>query len=195
MRRIAITGTIGSGKTTVCEYIKDLGIPVFSCDQAALELSQPQTAVYKKMALRFPQTIQNNGEIDRRLLAELVFQNKQARHDLEAILHPAILEKMEAQAACTEGLFLAEVPTLYESGWEQYFDAVLLVCVSQKKRIERLRVNRKMSVEQIQQRQATQWTEMQKRSKATWIIENDGTLDDLRKKTEVWLEDRLSEGG
>lgn len=189
MKKIAITGTIGSGKSEVSRILKEKGYAVFDCDQVSYALSQPKMAGYNQIIERFDDILLEDQSIDRKKLANIIFNDNQAKKDLENILYPLILQEMEKQSRKSDQVFFAEVPTLYESGWEVYFDQVLVVSVSKEVRDYRLKENRSMTSEQIKERVLAQISDEEKRSKADWIIENNGTKKELKNKIEKWLEE------
>lgn len=188
MKKIAITGTMGSGKSTCSEILRELGWYVFDCDACSRAISQGDYPAKKAILKLFPSVRDHQGEIDRSLLAALVFEDAKSRHALEAILHPAILAQMEeAMQEHKARLFFAEVPTLFESGWDQHFDAVLVISIENKLREERLLQSRALSITEIQSRIQSQYSDAQKIEKATWVIENNGTRNELKKKLVAWL--------
>lgn len=190
MKKIAITGTMGSGKSTCSEILRELGWYVFDCDACSRAISQGDHPVKKAILKRFPKVMDSQGEINRSCLAALIFEDAQSRHDLEAILHPAIFKEMEeAMQKHTARLFFAEVPTLFESGWDQFFDAVLVISIENKQREERLMQSRALSLKEIQSRIQSQYSDAQKIEKATWVIENNGTLNELKEKLILWLKE------
>lgn len=188
MKKIAITGTIGSGKSEVSRLLKEKGYAVFDCDQVSYDLSQPNQAGYNRIIKRFEGIVMENQMLDRKKLASIIFNDAQAKMDLQNILYPLILDEMEKQIEKSDSLFFAEVPTLYESGWEIYFDQVLVVSVCKEVRDSRLKQNRSMSSAQIEERVQAQISDEKKCTLADWVIENNGTKEELKIKIEKWLE-------
>lgn len=188
MKKIAITGTIGSGKSEVSRLLKEKGYAVFDCDQVSYDLSQPNQAGYNQIIKRFDGIVMENQMLDRKKLASIIFQDAQAKMDLQNILYPLILEEMEKQIEKSDSLFFAEVPTLYESGWEIYFDQVLVVSVCKEVRDYRLKQNRSMTSVQIEERVQAQISDEKKCALADWVIENNGTKEELKFKIEKWLD-------
>ena len=134
-KKIAITGGIGSGKSTVSAYIKERGYPVFSCDEIYKEvITMP--AYINAIQKVFPNVIQN-GEIDRKRLSEQVFTDEKKRLDLNAVAHPLIMQRlMEKMQACKSELIFAEVPLLFEGGYQNWFDQIIIVKRSVEQRIQ-----------------------------------------------------------
>lgn len=188
MKKIAITGTIGSGKSACSSILKDLGYPVFDCDQVLKELMEEEAELIQQLHHHFP-TAFEKGHLIRAKLAALIFQNDQQRHLLESITHPALLKQMnQVMQTRQEPYFFAEVPTLFESGWEVYFDGVLLISTDDEVRKARLKTHRQMSEAEISRRGAVQLDDAKKRTLATWIIENNEDLESLKQKIIVWLD-------
>lgn len=192
--KIAITGTIGSGKSSCSSILRNQGWFVFDCDAYAKEVQKPCGKAIHSIRQAFPESVDEEMVLDRKKLAELVFADEKKRQCLEEILHPIILDEMEFQAKDKE-LFFAEVPTLYESGWDKYFDGVLLISADEKTREERLMKSRSMTKDEIQSRVAVQLSDEEKRKRATWVIDNSGTMSDLEEKIIQWLDSIIKEMG
>src|SRR5277367_5648542 len=108
--RIGLTGGIASGKSTVAQRFAELGIPVVDADVAAREVVAPGTSGLAQVLERFgPSILAENGELDRRRLRQLIFNDPGSRQDLEAILHPLIRETMERGAAAAAGPYVVMV--------------------------------------------------------------------------------------
>ena len=193
MKKIAITGTIGSGKSTCSEILRELGWPVFDCDEAARQAQKKDGEAYQKIVQHFEDILDENGELDRKKLAAEIFSCEKKKRLLESLVHPSIFKAMNEEIKQAKRLFFAEVPTLYESGWEIYFDAVLLISVNEQVRTERLSLNRKMNEEEIRQRVQNQISDQSKKEMATWIIENNSTKEELKEKIKLWLDSLLKE--
>ncbi len=186
MKKIAISGTIGSGKTKCSEILRDLGYDVFDCDQVVKQLSQKNEKTYIKIIKRFPEVEFHEG-INRALLAKIVFNDEVAKKDLEHIIYPDLLMKMkEAMETSEANVFFAEVPLLYESGWQCYFDGVLLISIDDKQRIKRMK-QRNMTEEEVLNRMKSQYSDQDKRAKATWVIENNNSVEEFKEKIIHWL--------
>lgn len=133
-KRIAITGGIGSGKSTVRNLIKDRGFPAFSCDEIYAELINDRQYIEKITAM-FPEVVQN-GEIDKKCLSKIVFADATARKRLEDVAHPLIMQKLlHLIDKKTHGLVFAEVPLLFEGGYQNLFDAIIVVVRDKEERI------------------------------------------------------------
>ncbi len=135
--RIAVTGGIGSGKSTVLKLIGELGYPTFSCDQIYREVIHSPTYV-QKIAEIFPDCVQNDV-IDRNRLSSVVFTDEKKRELLNSISHPLIMERLEEKMnVCQSELVFAEVPLLFEGGYEKEFDKIIVVMRKKEERIKAL---------------------------------------------------------
>lgn len=133
-KKIAVTGGIGSGKSTVLSFLKENGYPVFSCDEIYKQLLFDEEYI-KKIKILFPSAVQN-GRIERQVLADIVFKDKQALEKLNAVAHPLIMERLyEHMRNCMDMLAFAEVPLLFEGNYQSQFDAVIVVQRSNEQRI------------------------------------------------------------
>lgn len=168
-KKMAVTGQPGSGKSTVCGFLAESGAEVISSDQIAHQLLDPHTECGKQVIALFGKEIVDNGKFDREKIAEVVFSNPAGLEKLEKIIHPRVLEEIEKRFQKTKAaLFVVEIPLLFELGWEKFFDQTLLV-VSNRKAAFMERLWRFLPTET-------------KREKADIIIENNGSLDELKKQ-------------
>ena len=177
--KIAITGTIGSGKSTVASYLRNKGHFVFDCDEVNRELLNSDVLIDY-----FPECY-DDGLLDKKKLANIVFNDEKKRLLLESIMHPLILERMKKESGKHEPFF-AEVPLLFEVNWDKYFDEILLVVVDEKIALERL-VDRGLSIEESKQRIKNQMSIKEKIERSDVIIYNDSSLFSLYEKIDRWL--------
>jgi dephospho-CoA kinase len=138
--RVALTGGIASGKSTVARHFAALGVPVIDTDLIAREVVEPgEPALAEVVAAFGPGVVGADGRLDRRRLREIVFADATARRRLEAILHPAIRARMEAQSAAAGGPYqLLVIPLLAEGGRRDHVDRVLVVDASEATQMDRL---------------------------------------------------------
>ena len=177
MKKIAITGNIGSGKSWVCElWSQRLGIPVYNSDTAAKQMYfVPE--VRKKLVEHFSNAIYlSDTEIDRKYLADLVFHDETAQRDLEGILYPALFLDFEQWMAKQNAPYvLFESALVFEKRLEKQFDAIIMVSASEATRLRRAMLRDHCDEATIRARMAKQWPEEGKRLLADYIIwhEND----------------------
>ena len=177
MKKIAITGNIGSGKSWVCELFRQrLGIPVYNSDDAAKRMYfEPD--VREKLVQRFGKEIYlSDTELDRKRIADLIFSDEKAQKDLEGILYPALFVDfarwMERQNA---PYVLFESALIFEKRLEKQFDAVVMVSASEATRLRRAMLRDCCDEATVRARTAKQWPEEGNRLLADYIIwhEND----------------------
>lgn len=177
MKKIAITGNIGSGKSWVCElWSQRLGIPVYNSDTAAKQMYfVPE--VRKKLVEHFSNAIYlSDTEIDRKHLADLVFHDETAQRDLEGILYPALFLGFEQWMAKQNAPYvLFESALVFEKRLEKQFDAIIMVSASEATRLRRAMLRDHCDEATIRARMAKQWPEEGKRLLADYVIwhEND----------------------
>lgn len=190
-RRIALTGGIATGKSYVANRIREAGIPVVDADVMAREVVAPGTPGLAAVRKRFgPDAVRRDGTMDRVRVGQIVFKDKRARLDLEAIIHPAV------QKAITDffdklpkrtPFAIADVPLLYETGRDKEFHAVIVVACPRDMQLQRLIERNKLSKEDAEKRLAAQLPIDQKVEKATYVIKNVGTFEELDAQVDALL--------
>ncbi len=187
MKKIAITGGIGSGKSKCSSILREMDYEVFDCDASAKKLRENNLQVQSEIANAFSECV-NQGKLNTLKLAEHIFQHPEAKQVLQDLLLPHILNDMNQQAkACQKEFFFAEVPLLFEVEWQQYFDGSLLISADETVRIERLMNQRGLLKRDIEARIANQMNDKKKRQLATWVIENNQNEKALKEKIKKWL--------
>jgi dephospho-CoA kinase len=184
--RIALTGGIASGKTTVARLFEALGAKILDTDRIAREVVAPPSPVLDRIAARFgPGIVGRDGTLDRAQLRSLVFRDTQARADLEAITHPAIREEVERQSRQLGGPYqLVAIPLLVETGAADRYDRVLLVDASPAAQRQRLVLRDGLDAEAADRMLAAQATREARRAIAHDIIDNDGDVARLARQVE-----------
>jgi len=185
---VGLTGGIGSGKSLAAQFFSQLGALVIDADQLARSVIERGSEGFDEVLLRFGDTVLKNGDIDRAALGQIVFENPQAKKDLEEIIHPRIrVEFEEAVASLNPGqIMVYEIPLLVETNAAERFDFVITVESKAELRKERLRA-RGMFHSDIEKRIASQATEDQRRAIADCILTNDGSENELLRQVEnVW---------
>ena len=176
--RVALTGGIASGKSSVAVLFAQLGVPVIDMDVLARELVAPGTTLLGQLLARFGERVRApDGALDRRALRELVFRDADARRELEALLHPAIRARAAELAAAVHAPYLIVViPLLAESGYASDYERVLVVDCDEP--LQRLRLAQRDggSAELIDAALRAQAPRAARLALATEVIDNDGGL-------------------
>ena len=182
--RVGLTGGIASGKSTVDDLFAALGVPVIDTDVIARDVVAPGTPGLRAVVAAFgPELLLRDGGLDRRRLRSLVFDNPGRRQELESILHPRILERMEALCATAGGPYqLLVIPLLLESGLESRVDRVLVVDCSESVQRERLMVRDGESADAAGRILAAQLDRQARLAGADDVVTNTGTRDDLQRR-------------
>lgn len=143
--RVAITGGIGSGKSLVSSFLEKQGYPVFSCDKIYKELLHDKNYV-EQIAKLFPDAIEGGAVLISRL-SNIVFNDAKKREQLNALAHPLIMSVLRDKMQQKNGLVFAEVPLLFEGGYEKEFDEIIVVLRDRSKRIEAIAQRDEVSVQ------------------------------------------------
>lgn len=181
MLRIGLTGGIGSGKTTVAEKFAECGAPVIDADRIAHELVKPGMPALKAIIKTFgDELLDNDGHLKRDQLSQLVFSADDQRKKLESILHPLILSEMENRIGSIQTPYcILVIPLLIETDLTKWVDKILVVDVSKKTQIERIKKRDRLDQKDIQSILNTQCSREQRLQAADEIITNEGTFEDL----------------
>ena len=185
---VALTGGIGSGKSTVGQIFGDLGAIVTDSDQLARDVVERGTTGFDQIIAAFGDEVLKNGDLNRAALADLVFKDPAKRKQLEQITHPLIRKAFAkiVESAKGDSIVVNQIPLLVESNHDYKFDHVITVSASETVRIERL-LKRGMNLTQIQQRLQAQSNDAQREKISDSIIRNDNSQADLLSDVEkVW---------
>lgn len=194
---VGVTGNFGSGKTTVCKIIENLGYPVIYSDLLAKELMQKNKKLKEKLISTFGNEVYlPDGSLNREFLAEKVFANGEEAEKrlalLNSIVHPFVLDESKRiiNSLILEGkdLIFFESALIYEAEIQELFDYVILVFADKNKVIERLTENEKFTREEIERRLSKQIDAEEKQKVADFTIFNNGSLEELKRNVEFVLE-------
>ena len=180
--RIGLTGGIASGKSTVAQRFTDLRVPIIDADVAARAVVASGTPGLAQVIERFgPGVLAQNGELDRRALRDLIFSNPGARRDLESILHPLIRADMERSADQAVGPYIVlAIPLLIEGGPSDRVDRILVVDVDEAVQLQRVMERDGCTAEQARAILASQASRSARLAAADDVLQNAGTVTDLR---------------
>lgn len=168
MIKVAIVGNIASGKSTVEKFIESKGFKVFDTDKIAHSILENNETIKKEF-----------GTIDRKELAKIVFSDSEKLKLLESIIHPEVKKKLLKIFSKDESVVFVSVPQLFEAGFENLFDKIIYITADERIRKERLMKRNSISQEEAQRRILAQ-TEGAKREKCDYVIENNGSPEDLK---------------
>ena len=185
---VALTGGIGSGKSTVGQIFEDLGAVVTDSDQLARNVVERGTTGFDQIVAAFGDEVLKNGELDRAALAEVIFKDPTKRTQLEQITHPLIRRAFAeiVESAQNDSIVINQIPLLVESKHEYKFDHVITVSATEEVRIQRL-LMRGLNLTQIKQRIESQSTDTQREAISDTVIRNDKDHSELLLEVEkVW---------
>jgi len=178
---IGLTGNIASGKSSVGKLLKENGLPVIEADRIGWEILERKEIIQE--ILDVFGNILKDGKVDRKKLGNIVFSNKRKLKIFNALVHPPLLQKLKREIDKRSGkVIVVNAALIFEWEIEHWFDKIILVTAEKKKRIDRLLKNNLTRKEAIQ-RINSQMDEKEKIKKSDFIIENNGTFEELKKKT------------
>lgn len=183
---LGITGSMGSGKSTVTKLLAN-HIPTNDCDAINAKLLEKGEEGYLALQKANLLFTKEDGQIDRKAMADAMFENPITQKKIEAILHPLILKKMRQWAGKQKGLCAIEVPLLFELGLQEEFDAIWTVVCSNSIALERLEKGRHISPQEAKRRLALQYPPQKKAALSSAVINNDQDLEALKKQIETLL--------
>lgn len=192
--RIGLSGGIGSGKSTVSSVLARHGAVVIDADALAREVVEPGSRGLEAITERFgPGILTPEGALDRPALGRIVFGDPASRRDLEAIIHPLIAQRTREliDAAPAGSIVVHDVPLLVEAGYAPRYHLVIIVGTPAQTRLERLVTRRGMDRAEAQQRIDAQATDADRRAVADVWLDNEGTLEQVQRATEVLYAERL----
>lgn len=171
---IGVTGGIGSGKTTIVNYIHTKGYPVYIADEAGKKVMQQPKVIQQVNALFEGKVLQDDGSLDRSKIASLVFNDEQLLSALNQIVHPAVASDFEEfkKQNSQQPLVFKEAAILFESGSYKDCDATILITAPLNVRIDRVVKRDGISKEAVLQRMKNQLTDEEKQKLATFTVEN-----------------------
>ena len=185
-RIIGITGGIASGKSTVTEFLRQQGYQVIDADQVVHELQEPGGRLYQALLSTFGSSIlQEDGRLDRPKLGAMIFGNSQLLAQSSQIQNRLIREELAGRRdllAETEDIFFMDLPLLFELQYEDWFDQIWLVDVTEKTQLSRLMTRNALSQDEAEKRIAAQLSLQEKRKRADVLIDNNGSLKETRQQ-------------
>jgi len=202
--KVGLTGSLGSGKSEVRKIFASLGAYTIDADYIARELTAPGEAAYEKIVAVWGKgVLSTDGTLDRKKLGDIVFSSGEETLRLNAVLHPLIIHRenelaVDFIAKSDGGIIVTEAALIIEVGSWQRFDKIVLVSCPQAIRRERVMKSRNLDSKMFDLISRRQMPDKEKRKLADYIIENNGSLDDLKMQTDriyYILLDNLQEKG
>ena len=181
MKRVGLTGGIATGKSHVRAVFEALGVPTIDADVLAHQAVAPGSATFEAVKARFgPAVLDSAGGLDRRKLGSVVFADPQARKDLEAIIHPGVVEAIDRWFSTLDArahpFAIADVPLLYEASREGDYDVVIVTACELPTQIRRVMARDGISEAEAKQRIAAQLPIEEKVRRADHVIRTDGLI-------------------
>jgi dephospho-CoA kinase len=201
MLTVGLTGGIGSGKSTVAKMLAELGAPSFDADKVGHDIYSPGGPAYKDVIAAFGDgVVASDGTIDRKKLGPIVFADPAQLKRLESIVHPRMFERMremvaQMRAQGATAPIVIEAAILIEAKWQPLFDEIWLVMAPRERVIERVELERGLKREQTEARIKAQLSDDERRQHASLVIDNSGSIEDLRTKVTVLWQELLVRNG
>ncbi len=192
---LGLTGSIGMGKSTVATMFEEAGVPVFDADAAVRAMQGPDGALIPEIEAAFPGSTGPSG-VNREVLGELVFGDREKLAALEAIVHPAVAEK-RAQFLRDNpdaAMLLFDIPLLFERGGDAGFDAVIVVSAPAETQRQRVLARPGMTAEKFEHIVSLQVPDVQKRERADHIIDTSTSLSETKAQVTALVENLRVKG-
>ena len=188
--KIAVTGGIGSGKSEFCNYLESNGLPVINVDDVSKEILVSDESVKEKIIEEFGEESFISGNINKKYLAEKVFSVPSNVVKINSIVHPKVIKKVEFlinEELSKNTLVFAEAALIYEADMEDMFDYVVLISADEKIRMKRKVEFSNFTEDDFRKRNENQIKDEEKKKRADFTFINDGSLEELKIKAELFL--------
>lgn len=189
MIKVAITGNIGAGKTTFANLLIEKGFVVVNADKLAKDLMNSNVQLKKSLVKNFGDDIYKNSILDSKLLSQRVFFTEEKTKLLNRIVHPVVIKEIENIFSKNQNqkFIFVEAALIFEAKMEKMFDYVIVIAADEELRIKRGMENLKISEDEIRVRMKAQITQEEKITKGDFAFQNNGTIEELKIKAELFL--------
>ncbi|MGE5795502.1 MAG: dephospho-CoA kinase [Ignavibacteria bacterium] len=188
--KIAVTGSIGSGKSSFCRMIEEKGYPVIKADEISKEILGSDKKVREEVEKVFGKESFINDQINKKFLAEKIFNDPENVLKINSILHPHVIKKIDQlmnESLTKNDLVFVEAALIYEASMEEMFDYVVLVTAYEEIRRRRKVESGKLSEEDFKKRNSNQISDEEKKKAADFVFENNGSMHELESKTQFLI--------
>ena len=192
MKIVGLTGGISSGKSTVSSYFKQLEIPVIDADEVARKVVEPNSQGAIEIRKAFGSDVfEEDGSLNRQKLGALIFSNAENRQKLDDLLQPLIkimiLDEIEEYRQKGETMIVLDLPLLFEKQYEELCEEIIVVYIPRELQLERLMRRNQYTKQEALSRIDSQLSIEEKRKRATVLLDNQGTIQQLYHQVEQWL--------
>lgn len=192
MKIVGLTGGISSGKSTVSSYLKQLKIPVIDADEVARKVVEPNSQGAREIRKAFGSDVfEEDGSLNRQKLGALIFSNTENRQKLDDLLQPLIkimiLDEIEEYRQKGETMIVLDLPLLFEKHYEKLCEEIIVVYIPKELQLERLMKRNQYTKQEALSRIDSQLSIEEKRKRATVLLDNQGTVQQLYQQVEQWL--------
>ncbi|MCD6200525.1 MAG: dephospho-CoA kinase [Bacteroidales bacterium] len=176
MKRVGVTGGIGSGKSFVCSVFEHMGIPVYNADNRARELMKRSPQLRESLTALLGEKAYREDELNRSYLAQILFRDPAMREKINGLVHPEVFMDFQQWVQKNQGkhYVIQEAAIIFESGADRLLDRVINVYAPVRERIQRLMSRDNLEPEEIRKRMRSQITEKERRQRADYVLVNDG---------------------
>lgn len=188
--KIAVTGGIGSGKSTFCDHISSKGFVVIKADDLAKDLLDSDKSIKSKVIKAFGVNSYNGDKANRKFLAEQVFSNVDSVKKINSIIHPRVIEETSnliEKTLQTHNIVFVEAALIFEAKMDQMFDYIIVITSDLEKRIERIIIRDNVDREKVLQRMENQIPDEVKRKKADFVFINDKDVSVLKANADFFI--------
>ena len=192
MKIVGLTGGISSGKSTVSSYLKQLKIPVIDADEVARKVVEPNSQGAREIRKTFGSDVfEEDGSLNRQKLGSLIFSNAENRQKLDDLLQPLIkimiLDEIEEYRQKGENMIVLDLPLLFEKQYEELCEDIIVVYIPKELQLERLMRRNQYTKQEALSRIDSQLSIEEKRKRATFLLDNQGSIQQLYQQVEQWL--------